>query len=65
MNADKCRLICSNHNVEVNINIDDNIIKGETSVKLLGIKIDNKLKFEEHVKVFVKKQVKNFMLLQE
>ena len=49
MNADKCHLLVTNHNEDVSITIDDEVIKGSKTVKLLGIKIDNRLHFEDHV----------------
>ena len=49
MNAEKCHLIVLKHEENVNINIGSNKISGEKSVKLLGIKIDNNLNFDEHV----------------
>ena len=35
MNADKCRLLVTNHEVDVSINIDDEMINGRKTVKLL------------------------------
>ena len=49
MNADKCHLFVPKHENDVYVKIDDEIIKGERSVKLLGLTIDNKLHFNEHV----------------
>ena len=42
-------------NEEVNLNLDDLIIKNSKSEKLLGINIDNFLKFNEHVSKLCKK----------
>ena len=42
-------------NKEVNLNLDDSIIKNSKSEKLLGINIDNFLKFNEHVSKLCKK----------
>ena len=55
MNVDKCHLLVAKHTDEVIMQIGQEIIKGEKSVKLLGIKIDNKLDFEEHVTDLCKK----------
>ena len=49
LNADKCKLLVSNHDEDASIVIDNEIVEGSKSVKLLGIKIDNELKFKEHV----------------
>ena len=49
MNAKKCQLLVTNHEEDVTINIEEEIIKGSKSVKLLGINIDNKLDFNKHV----------------
>ena len=42
-------------NEEVNLNLDDLIIKDSMSEKLLGINIDNFLLFNEHVSKLCKK----------
>ena len=55
MNADKCRLLATNHADNVSITIGDEEIKGNKSVKLLGVTIDNKLQFDEHVSIICKK----------
>ena len=53
-NAEKCHLIiCDKNNASVNLN--NNLIKSESSVKLLGITIDNRLKFTEHVSTICKR----------
>ena len=49
MNVDKCHLLVPKHDNDVEINIGGNHIQAEKSVKLLGIKINNKLDFDEHV----------------
>ena len=47
-NADKCHLLLSlTNNLEANI--DGTIIKCSDNEKLLGVTIDNKLKFEKHI----------------
>ena len=60
LNADKFQAIAVNRNSNMcnqyTLNIDDNQVTSEKSVKLLGINIDNKLSFDEHV---VKQQVIN------
>ena len=53
-NTDKCQLIVAN-NAITQVNIGNDIIHGNTSVKLLGIIIDNELKFTKHVTSLCKK----------
>ena len=55
MNLDKCLLLITNHQDEVSANIEGEIIKGSASVKLLGVHIDNKLDFNDHVSKLCKK----------
>ena len=49
LNASKCHLLISNHEKDVTINVGEEIIECETSVTLLGITLDSKLNFNEHV----------------
>ena len=42
-------------NVNLKIRIGDRIIQSEKWVKLLGVNIDNKLNFEEHIRDLCKK----------
>ena len=63
MNAEKCHLIVPKHDNDVHININNKIIKGEKSVTLLGVKIDNKLNFDEHVTDICKKANKKLHAL--
>ena len=49
LNADKCKLLISNKDSDLSINIEGETIVCEKLVKLLGIKIDNQLTFSEHV----------------
>ena len=49
LNEDKCHLLISNHDEDVSAIMGKELIKGKTSVNLLGITIENKLDFEEHV----------------
>ena len=53
-NNDKCHLLVLNHN-DNTIKIGDKEITGSTSVKLLGVTVDNKLNFKEHVTKLCKK----------
>ena len=54
-NADKCHLLISKHNKNIFINVDEEVIECSSSVKLLGVTIDNNLKFVEHVTKLCKK----------
>ena len=55
LNADKCKLLISNKDSDLSINIEGETIVCEKLVKLLGIKIDNQLTFSEHVSSICKK----------
>ena len=55
-NRDKCHLLISNS--ENNINADGNIIGKSICEKLLGVNVDYKLNFNEHLDNIFKKQVK-------
>ena len=59
VNPDKFQAIIikrnSNMEDQYTLNIDGNQVNSEKSVKLLGISIDNKLSFEEHVSSLCKK----------
>ena len=58
-NGDKCHLIIGNTNKNYNslgfIYIENEFIESEDTVELLGVKIDSKLNFNEHVINLVKK----------
>ena len=49
MNADKCKLLVTKHSEGTSLTINEELIKGSKSVKLLGVTLDNKLEFNEHV----------------
>ena len=53
-NNDTCHLLIVN-NKDLSIKIGNDEISASTSVKLLGIIIDNKLNFAEHVTKIYKK----------
>ena len=53
-NTDKCRLIVSTDE-PIEVGVDEPLIKNSTCEKLLGVKIDNKLNFDTHVKGLCKK----------
>ena len=55
MNPDKCKLLISNKDKDISIIIDNEVIECSKSVKLLGITIDSKLDFSEHVSKLCKK----------
>ena len=48
-NADKFHLITSGPNLSLSVKVDKYTIANSTSQKLLGITIDNKLTFDEHI----------------
>ena len=48
-NPDKFHLLLSDPNEEFSIKVDNFDLKNSKSQKLLGIKIDNKLTFDDHV----------------
>ena len=48
LNADKCKLLLTNYR-GVLAELENKIIENKKSVKLLGVIIDNKLSFEEHI----------------
>ena len=59
-NPDKCHLLTS-ATASIAINIKDNeIMKSETE-KLLGVIIDNKLNFNNHLQKILKKLIKKFI----
>ena len=47
--TDKCHLLVST-NEAIEIRVGESLIKNSTCEKLLGIKIDNKLNFDTHLK---------------
>ena len=49
LNADKYHLLISNHNKDIHINIEEEVIECSNSVKLLGVTLDNNLNFKDHV----------------
>ena len=55
MNVDKSHLLITNYHDEVSLKIGGEIIKGSECVKLLGVTIDNKLQFTEHLSKICKK----------
>ena len=55
LTADKCKLLITNHEDEISIKVGCETIVGQKSVKLLGIKLDNKLDFNDHIRNICKK----------
>jgi hypothetical protein len=56
LNTAKCKVIVAgNKDHEVTVRVGNSLIKEQKSVDLLGLKIDNKLKFDEHISKSVKK----------
>ena len=53
-NDDKCHLLIANE-VDKYVMVGNEKIKGSSTVELLGVKIDNKLNFSEHVSKLCKK----------
>ena len=49
MNADKCHLLVCNYGKDVSLIVESEVIDCSNSVKCLGITIDKKLNFNEHV----------------
>ena len=64
MNPDKLNLLLSDKKSH-QVDICNERLSTTYSEKLLGIKIDNKLTFEEHVEGLCKKPVKKSVLWQE
>ena len=63
MNADKSQLLVTKNDENISLNIDDEIMKGSKSVKLLGVTIDNQLNFSEYVSNIWKKVSKKLHAL--
>ena len=55
MNPDKCKLLVTNSGESVSLEVSGHIVEASDYVKLLGIKIERKLDFEEHVSYIYKK----------
>ena len=55
MNADKCKLLVTNNDENASLKVDGHNIKGNITVKLLGINIDNQLNFNDHASSIYKK----------
>ena len=55
LNADRYKLLVTKHEDEVSTTLDKEVMKGNKTVTLLGIKIDNKLDFNEHIPNIYKK----------
>ena len=47
--------------VPFRLNVNDRSIPCSNEVKLLGISIDNELKFKKHIKDFVRKHLKSYI----
>ena len=63
-NADNCHLLVSSDE-SCTAKIEDFSIKNSTEEKRLGVKFDSNLSFENTSSVFVKRQVRNYTLLQQ
>lgn len=64
-NPSKFQAICmSRDNIEIEFTVENNKIKTESVVKLLGIHIDNKLNFNHHLSLLSKKSARQINALQ-
>ena len=63
-NADKCQLLVSSDE-NCTARVEDFIMKNDTEEKLLGVKLNSNLSFENHVTSHCKRQTRNYTLLQE
>ena len=61
-NTDKCHLIVSSDD-PTEMKVGESVIKNNTGEKLLGINIDNKLTFDEHISGLCKKAAKQLRAL--
>ena len=56
LNTDKCHLLVAGHKFEQTwVRVGPDKIREDHSVKLLGVSIDNELKFDKHVLNIIKK----------
>ena len=56
LNTDKCKLIiCGHKGPKITVRVGESNVKEEEFVKLLGVHIDNKLNFNDHISKLVKK----------
>ena len=63
LNSDKCKLLVSNNDENTSLVIDHHRVTGQRNVKLLGIKIDNELDFNDHVSMIYKEASHNLHAL--
>ena len=61
-NKDKCHLVISN-NEKVSMKTDNKELENTSSEKLLGIIIDSKLNFKEHLERIIKKASRKVYVL--
>ena len=57
LNSDKSKLLITNLSEDISINVGKEYIKSRASVKLLGLKIESNLTFNEHVSDICKKAI--------
>ena len=55
LDNDKCNLLITNHDEDISLKLGNEIVSGKEWVKILGIKVDNKLDFSEHVSSICRK----------
>ena len=63
LNEDKCHLLVANQSEDKSIRLGKETVVSSRSVELLGVKIDEHLNFNEHIKKLCKKATRNSTLL--
>ena len=65
LNEEKCHLLAFDQkDTEISINIGTSVINENEQEKLLGVLIDQKLKFKQHLNKIFGRQARGYMLLQ-
>ena len=64
LNPDKCKLIIAGHKASIcSIKVGNAIIREQDEVRLLGVKIDNRLSFKSHLEEKLKKANSKLMVI--